>query len=101
MAVIHGTQRPADDEPGMQIHDGRQIQLGAAADEELRRVADPTLIRTLGDEPSLEHTAGDGLIVIAHLVEWNRFRTRALSPSARMSRTTRLRLIGCLARGDR
>jgi hypothetical protein len=52
VAVIHGTQRPADDEPGMQIHDGRQIQLGAAADEELRRVSDPALIRTLGDELS-------------------------------------------------
>jgi hypothetical protein len=36
----------------MQIHDGRQIQLGAAADEELRRVSDPALIRTLGDELS-------------------------------------------------
>ncbi len=62
VAVIHGTQRPADDEPGMPIHDGRQLPLGAAADadEELRHLADPALIRTLGDERSVEHMAGDG-----------------------------------------
>jgi hypothetical protein len=64
VTVIHGTERPADDEPGMQIHDDRQIELGAAADEKLSGVADPTLIRPLGRESAIEDITGDRLIVI-------------------------------------
>ena len=66
VAVVDRTERPAHDEPGVEVQDGRQIQLGAAADDELRRVADPALIGPLGRELAVEHIGGDRLIVIAH-----------------------------------
>lgn len=35
-------------------------------DTQLRRIADPALIRPVGRELPIEHVAGDGMIVIAH-----------------------------------
>ena len=45
-SIIDGADRPADHEPGIQIENRGQIQLGVVADDELGRVADPALIRT-------------------------------------------------------
>ena len=45
MAVVDGAHGPSHDEPGEQIQDRRKVELPAAADDELRRVADPPLIR--------------------------------------------------------
>jgi hypothetical protein len=46
--VIDRTDRPADDEPRVQVENRGQIQLGVLADPELRGVADPSLIRPGG-----------------------------------------------------
>ena len=54
------------DEPREQIQDRRQIELAAAADDELRRVADPPLIRRGRREVAIEQIGCDRLIVIAH-----------------------------------
>ena len=66
MPIIHGADRPADDEPRVQVQDRREIQLVAAADDELRRVADPPLIRRGGRELPIEQIGRDRLVVIAH-----------------------------------
>ena len=66
MPVVDGAQRPADDEARVEIQDGREIELGAAGDDELARVADPALIGPLGRELPVEDIGGDRLIVLAH-----------------------------------
>lgn len=47
MAIVDGADGPADDEPGKQIQDHRQVGFPLLADAELARVPDPPLIRTL------------------------------------------------------
>ena len=64
--IIHGAKGPTDDEARVQIHNGGQIELRAAADDELRGVADPPLIRPFRPELAIEHVAGNRLIVITH-----------------------------------
>jgi hypothetical protein len=49
--IVDGTDGPAYDEPREQVEDHRQIELAATADDELRCVTDPALIRTRGLEP--------------------------------------------------
>ena len=64
--IIHRADRPADDEPGEQIQDGREVEFLAAADDQLGGVADPALIRGVGLKPLGREIGGTGLIVIAH-----------------------------------
>ena len=66
VAVIDGTERPADDEPGKQIEDHRQIELAAGGDDELGRIPDSALIRRRRLEPPVEQIGGHRLIVVAH-----------------------------------
>ena len=75
MPIVHGADGPADDEPREQIEDRREVQLAALADHELRRVADPALIRRRGRELPIQQIGGDRLIVVAH--------RRAFEPLAR------------------
>src|SRR5262249_49567516 len=58
--------RPADDKARVQIQNRREIEFAAGADQELRRVAHPALIRPLGAELPRQHIGGDRLIVLAH-----------------------------------
>lgn len=44
MSIIHRTEGPADDEAGVEIENGREIDLRVAPDDQLRRVADSALI---------------------------------------------------------
>ena len=60
MSVIDGAQRPADDETRIQVEDGRQVQLAALADHELRGVADPALVGRFGRELAVEELAAIG-----------------------------------------
>jgi hypothetical protein len=64
--VIDGTDGPSHDEPREEVEDGREIELAAAADHKLRRVADPSLIRSRRLEPTIQEIGGHRLIVIAH-----------------------------------
>ena len=66
MPVVHRADRPADDEPREQIEDHRQVELAAAADDELGGVADPPLIRRGRLELPVEQIGGHRLVVIAH-----------------------------------
>ena len=59
MSIIHGTDGPADDEARIQVENGRQIELAAAADDELRRIADPALIGRLRCESTVEQIGRD------------------------------------------
>ena len=68
LAVVARTDGPPHDEPREQIQDRRQIELAAAADDELRRVADPPLIRRGRREVAIEQIGCDRLIVIALIV---------------------------------
>ena len=68
----------------IQVEDRRQIQLGAAPNHELGRVADPALIRPRRRELPREHIGGDRLIVLAHGRGRNRLRARARRPSSRI-----------------
>ncbi len=45
MTVVDGAHGPSHDEPGEQIKNRREVELPGPADDELRRVADPPLIR--------------------------------------------------------
>jgi hypothetical protein len=64
-SIVNGADRPAHDEARKQIEHRRQIELGTVADDELRRVADPALIRRGRGEVSGENIGGDRIIVIA------------------------------------
>jgi hypothetical protein len=64
-SIIDGADRPADHEPGIQIENRRQIQLGVLANDELGRVADPALIRTRRNEVAIEYVGRDRVVVIA------------------------------------
>ena len=66
MAIVDGTDGPADQEPRVEIENRREIELPTAADHELGRVADPALVRCGGDEVLREHIRRDRQIVIAH-----------------------------------
>lgn len=59
--IVHGADGPSDDEAGIEVEDGRQIQLGATADHELGGVADPALIRPVSRKLAGQHVAGDRL----------------------------------------
>jgi hypothetical protein len=58
--IIDRTDGPPDDEPGVQVEDRGQIQLGALADDERSRVADPAQIRRLGRELSIQQIRRNG-----------------------------------------
>src|SRR5215203_6714678 len=78
VTIVYRAQCPADDEARVEIEDRREIQLGVAADNELRGIANPALIRPLGGELSIKHIGRHGLVVLAH-----RGRSEALaSPCA-------------------
>src|SRR5688572_14757352 len=64
-AVIDRADRPADDEPRVQIEDHREIPLAVLADRELAGVAEPSLIRRGGREIAVEHVWGDRVVVPA------------------------------------
>ena len=66
MAVVDGADGPAHDKPRVEIQDGGEIQLAAAADDELCRVADPPLIGRGRLELTIEQIGSHGLVVIAH-----------------------------------
>ena len=66
MPVVDGTQGPADEEPGVEIEDRRQVACAAATDHDLRRVSHPPLIRRVGDKLLRKHVGGDRLVVLAH-----------------------------------
>ena len=57
---------PADHQARVEIEQRRQGELAAAADHELRRVADPALVRRLGPKVLAEHIRRDRLIVVTH-----------------------------------
>ncbi len=46
MAIVDSTDGPADHQARVEIEQRRQVELAAAADHELRRVADPALVRS-------------------------------------------------------
>src|SRR6266540_1371526 len=64
-SVVHGTDRPAHHEPGVEIQNRGEIQLGPISDHELGRVADPALIRCRGGEVPGEYIGRDGVLVMA------------------------------------
>ena len=66
MAVVHGADGPPHDESREQIQDRREVELAAAADDELGRVADPPLIRRVRLKPTVQQIGRDGLVVITH-----------------------------------
>ena len=66
VSIIDGADGPTHDEPREQIQDGREVQLAAAADDELRRVTDPSLIGTGRLEATVEQIRRHRLIVVAH-----------------------------------
>src|SRR3954447_7079388 len=66
MPIVDGAEGPADDVPRVQIQNRGNEQLRAAADQKLRGVADPPVIRAVGGELPIQHVGGDRLIVIAH-----------------------------------
>jgi hypothetical protein len=65
MAIVDRADRPADDKPGIQIQDHRQVGFPVLADAQFTRVADPPLIGSLGGELLLQEVVCNGLIVIA------------------------------------
>jgi hypothetical protein len=70
VAIVDGAERPAHDERGIEIEDSGEMELRAAADHELGRVAHTPLIRPLGVELTRQHIGGDGLIVLADRRRW-------------------------------
>ena len=59
MAVIDGTDGPADQEARVEVEQSGQIELPAGPDHDLRRVGDPPLIRGVRDERLVEHIRRD------------------------------------------
>jgi hypothetical protein len=47
MAIVDRADRPADDKPGIQIQDDRQVGLPVLANAQLAGVTDPALIRSI------------------------------------------------------
>jgi hypothetical protein len=66
MPVVHGADGPPHDEPREQIQYRREVELAAAADDELGRVADPPLIRRVRLKLPVQEIGGDRLVVITH-----------------------------------
>ena len=66
MPIVHRADGPPDDEPREQIQDRGHIEFAAAPDDELRRVADPALIRRGRRELPIEQIGRDRLVVVAH-----------------------------------
>jgi len=64
--IIDRADRPADHEPREQIQNHREIELAAAADHELRRVADPTPIGGRGMKLLVQEVGRHRLVAIAH-----------------------------------
>jgi hypothetical protein len=65
--IVDGAQRPGDDEPRMQIENRREEEpTTTIADEQLRRVPDPALVRKCGLEAPLEQIRRHRLIMLAH-----------------------------------
>ena len=66
MAIVDGTDGPADEEPRVEVEDRRQVERTTAANDELGRVANPALVRRLGHKVLAKHIRRDGLIMVAH-----------------------------------
>ena len=64
MAIVDRADGPADQEARVEIENRREIELPAAADHELRRVAGPPLVRRVRDEVLREYVRRDGLVVM-------------------------------------
>ena len=77
--IVDRADGPADDEPREQIEDRREVELAAAADDELRRVADPALIRAAAPRT-------------ADRADWPRPAGRDRSSSCTLNRLPRPRL---------
>src|SRR5215203_6477711 len=92
VTIVYRAQCPADDEARVEIEDRREIQLGVAADHELRGIANPALIRPLGGELSIKHIGATGWSCSLIVVDRKRLRARARSPSSRINRPTRFSL---------
>jgi hypothetical protein len=57
--------RRPHDEARAETQDGGEIELGAAANHELRGVVDPSLVRPRGGELPIEQIGGHRLVVLA------------------------------------
>ena len=66
MAVVDGADGPPHEEPRVEVQDGRDVELPTTADDELRRVRHPPLVRGVGDKRLRQHVGRDRLIVLAH-----------------------------------
>jgi hypothetical protein len=63
--IVDGADGPPGHEPGLEIENHRQIQLGVLADHELGGVAHPALIRCRRREIAVEDIGRDRVVVIA------------------------------------
>ena len=54
MPVVHRTQRPADEEAGVEVEDRREVPLAARPDDQLGGIPDPALVRPLSRELPVE-----------------------------------------------
>jgi hypothetical protein len=80
MTIVDRADGPADDEPGIEIQNHRQVGFPVLADAEFARVPDPPLIGSLRREVLLQQVVGHRLIVIAvgrHLVPLAHTRVEA------------------------
>ena len=66
MAVVDGTDCPADEIPRVEVEDRRQVEPSAPSNDELGRIADPPLVRGGSDEVLSEEVGSDRLVMIAH-----------------------------------
>src|SRR5205085_1584470 len=90
LAVVRVADRPADHHPREEVDDRRQVDL-AAVDAQLRRVADPALVRRFSPKSCPSRFAATGWS--CSLIVVHRYRRRALARSflSRISLATRLR----------
>lgn len=65
MAIVDRADRPAHDEPRVEIQDRPQVGLAILADPQFARIPHPSLIRSFGGDVLLQQIRGDRLLVIA------------------------------------
>src|SRR5712692_9679489 len=63
--VVDGADRPAHDEAREQVKNRGQVELAAGPDQQLRRVAYPTLVGRLRLELAVQEVCSDRLVVLA------------------------------------
>lgn len=64
-AIIHGADGPTHDEPGVQVENRRQVQLGPLANHKLGGVAGPALVWRGRGEVAIQQVGRDRIRVIA------------------------------------